>query len=199
MPLSPKPDVSANDEVLMANIAEGDTSSFDILYGRYSKRLLSYFYRMLGGCEQKAQDFLQDIFIKVVEKPKRFDGANFSTWIFTIAHNMCKNEYRRLHVRREAAELGYVADIFTPPAPISDQIDRLLDDEAFSVALCDALQEIPQAQRQIFLLRYQQHFSLKEISEIANCSEGTVKSRLYYTIRKLARKLDVYNPRALER
>ncbi|MDP7122228.1 MAG: sigma-70 family RNA polymerase sigma factor, partial [Candidatus Marinimicrobia bacterium] len=77
------------------------TSAFDELYARYSSRLFHYFYRMLGGNPEKARDFLQDIFFKIVENPDRFHTGNrFSSWVFTIAHNMCKNEYRRLDVRK---------------------------------------------------------------------------------------------------
>ncbi len=81
-----------------------DTAAFDELYERYSTRLLHYFYRMLGKETEKAQDFLQDLLLKIVEKPHLFDTRQrFSTWVYTIASNMCKNEYRRLQVRQQPA------------------------------------------------------------------------------------------------
>jgi len=80
----------------------GEEAAFDELYNRYSKRLLVYFYRMLGRNEEKAQDFLQDFFLKLIEKPHLFSSKNrFSSWVFTVASNMCKNEYRRLKVRNQ--------------------------------------------------------------------------------------------------
>ncbi len=85
----------------MEFIQWGDTAAFDELYQRYSQRLLYYFYRMLGGDEDRAQDFLQDLFLKIIEKPNQFvSKQRFSNWIFTVTHNMCKNEYRRLSVRQ---------------------------------------------------------------------------------------------------
>ena len=199
MPLFSQSPQQETDEQLMAGIKQGDTSAFDALYMRYSKRLLNYFHRMLGGSDEKAQDFLQDIFLKLVEKPDLFDGPRFSTWIFTIAHNMCKNEYRRLSVRQEAATQGLIAEAMTPPSSIPDQADRRLDHQTFSRALCEALQSLGAGQRQIFLLRHQEHFSIKEISDIVGCSEGTVKSRLFYMTKKLAGKLKAFHPKAAER
>jgi RNA polymerase sigma-70 factor (ECF subfamily) len=90
-----------SDEHLMEGIHHGDTDAFNELYLRYHKRLLYYFYRMLGNSSEKAQDFLQDIFVKIIDHPESFNiSRKFSTWIFSVAHNMCKNEYRRLAVRR---------------------------------------------------------------------------------------------------
>ncbi|PCJ82810.1 MAG: hypothetical protein COA57_12865, partial [Flavobacteriales bacterium] len=57
----------------MIKICAGDNGSFNELYERYSKRILYYFYRMLGSSEEKAQDFLQDIFMKIIEKPELFN------------------------------------------------------------------------------------------------------------------------------
>ncbi len=89
-----------SDEHLMISVHHGDVYAFNELYNRYSKRLLYYFYRMLGSSQEKSRDFLQDIFIKIIERPELFDTTRkFSTWIFSVAHNMCKNEYRRMAVR----------------------------------------------------------------------------------------------------
>ncbi len=93
---------ACSDEELMESVKVGEETAFDELYNRYSKRLLVYFYRMLGSNEEKAQDFLQDIFVKIIEKPHLFGSKNrFSSWVFTVANNMCKNEYRRFKVRNQ--------------------------------------------------------------------------------------------------
>lgn len=90
----------ASDELLMANVQNDDSNSFEALYNRYSRRLLIYFYRMLGS-EEKARDFMQDIFLKLIDRSQAFDTSRtFSNWIFSIAANMCKNEYRSQEVRR---------------------------------------------------------------------------------------------------
>ena len=194
MPLFSHPMQHVTDERLMDGIKRGNTSAFDELYSRYSTRLLHYFYRMLGGQEEKAQDFLQDLFLKLVEKPGLFSGPRFSTWIFTVAHNMCKNEYRRMNIRNTAT-----SDVLMALKTDYDPVEQHLDHQAFARALCNALNALKEEQRQVFLLRHQENFSIKEISEIVGCSEGTVKSRLFYTTKKLARRLRVFDPKLIER
>jgi RNA polymerase sigma-70 factor (ECF subfamily) len=184
-----------SDEKLMELIQQKDTSAFDELYKRYSQRLLLYFYRTLGRDEDKSQDFLQEIFLKIVEKPELFDSnRSFSTWIFTVAYNLCKNEYRRLGVReiiQSNANIDQVsADFDTEHHPAEQKVDQ----EIFQKALFDELEKIDDGHRSAFLLRYQQNLSIKEIGEILGCSEGTIKSRLFYTTKKLADKLKAFNP-----
>lgn len=188
-----------SDEKLMEFIQRGDTSGFDELYDRYSRRLLLYFFRELGGDEQKAQDFLQDIFLKIVEKPGLFDTERrFSTWIFTVAYNMCKNEYRRLEVR-EVFQNNVTAEAVSHDCEGEyRQPEQGVDQERFEKALLAELETFDDGHRSAFLLRYQQDLSIKEIGEVLGCSEGTVKSRLFYTTQKLASKLRAFNPHLTE-
>jgi RNA polymerase sigma-70 factor, ECF subfamily len=182
------------DNVLMELITKGDTSAFDELYKRYSKRLLYYFYRMLRGDEATAQDFLQDIFLKIAEKPNLYRSNEcFSTWIFTIAHNLCKNEYRRRSVRkivRNDAEIDCCSSKID-----NDElfVIKKLEQNQFNEMLLTELKSFDEIHKTTFLLRYQENFSIKEISAIVKCSEGTVKSRLFYTTKRLAEKLKEFN------
>lgn len=179
-----------SDEQLMPGIQEGNSGSFEELYNRYSKRLLVYFYRMLGE-EEKAQDFLQDIFLKIIECPHLFDpDKTFSKWIFSIAANMCKNEYRYLEVRKNAQN----GKLNHTELKIEPEMGTELDNAQFKTQLTREIQELDADQRNTFLLRFQENFSIKEISQILKCSEGTVKSRLHYITRKLAIKLKDFDP-----
>ena len=184
-----------SDERLMELIQRRHASAFDELYERYSRRLLLYFFRELGGDEEKAQDFLQDIFLKIVDKPGLFDtGRRFSTWIFTVAYNMCKNEYRRLEVRESAQDV-LIADAASDDSEGEyHQPERNADQRKFEKTLLAELEKLDDGHRSAFLLRHQQSLSIKEIGEVLGCSEGTVKSRLFYTTRKLASKLKAFNP-----
>jgi RNA polymerase sigma-70 factor (ECF subfamily) len=182
----------APDEQLMAAIQAGDSGALESLYNRYSRRLLIYFYRMLGA-EEKAQDFLQDIFLKLTEHPHTFDTSRtFSKWIFSIAANMCKNEYRSLEVRRTHQNNGM--ESMVSPFDAESRIEERLDQEEFKIRLLHEVQNLDADQRNTFLLRFQENFSIKEIAQILNCSEGTVKSRLFYITRRLAIKLKNFDP-----
>jgi len=188
-----------NDEQLMECIQRGDTSGFDELYDRYSQRLLFYFYRALRGDEEKAQDLLQEVFVKVVERPSLFRSGNrFSTWIFTVADNLCKNEYRRLQVRKIIENDVDIDAIVHSSKGECHDMEQKVDQRAFENAVFEELETIGPDHRSAVLLRYQQDLSIKEISEILKCPEGTVKSRLFHTIRKLASKLNAFSPHNTE-
>lgn len=177
----------------MESIQQGEAAAFDELYRRYSQRLLYFFYRMLGGDQEKAQDFLQDLFLKIIEKPGQFIAKHkFSNWIFTVAYNMCKNEYRRLSVRQVVENSANLDSVVIGNDNIN--IEQQIDQKIFEDQLLQELQKLNPDYQGAFLLRFQEHLSIKEISEIMKCPEGTVKSRIFHSTRKLMNRLKEYNP-----
>jgi RNA polymerase sigma-70 factor (ECF subfamily) len=111
---------------------------------------------------------------------------------------MCKNEYRRREVREDFRKT------VTADASSGDckgehsQIEQHIDERRFEKALSEELEKLDNGHRSAFLLRHQQDFSIKEIGAVLGCSEGTVKSRLFYTTQKLAGKLRAFNPYSTE-
>lgn len=184
-----------SDEQLMVRLQKTDASAFDELYRRYSKRLLYYFYRMLNGNEEKAQDFLQDTFLKIMEKSHYYDSnRSFSNWIFSIAHNMCRNEYRRREVRKNHVDDIEIDRIFAATAHNYHHLHERIELNEFLTTLFRELKKFDVISSSTFILRFQEHLSIKEIAEILECKEGTVKSRLFYLTKKLAVKLKEFNP-----
>lgn len=180
---------SLSDEALMELVFQRDERAFAALYDRYAKRLLHYFSTMLRRDEEKAQDMLQDLFMKLADKPDLFQsGRNFKTWIFSIANNMCKNEYRSREVRGRVHEELKHSLARDEQATAGSRLDR----KAFGEQLTKALDELEAIRRETFLLRYHEEMSIQEISELQQCSEGTVKSRLFYTLRDLNRRLKAF-------
>jgi RNA polymerase sigma-70 factor (ECF subfamily) len=178
-----------SDEYLVIQMISGDASAFHQLYRRYNERLYYYFYRMLGNSPEKANDFLQDIFMKLIEKAESFDqNRRFSTWIFSIAHNMCKNEYRRLEIRKSTDIEMCNIDVLDDYNVDFEEIDVY----AFTTDLFAELELFDEIHKSVFLLHYREDFSIKEIAIILDISEGTVKSRLFYTRKRLADKLVKY-------
>ena len=188
---------SASDEALVRLLGSRDAQAFDELYARYSRRLLHYFHRMLGGNEEKAQDFLQDVFVTLFEKHRTFDpGRSFARWVFAVAHNMCCNEYRRLEVRRNAAQ-GVAADdiaIAVHGSSRQPDVEAAVDGGRFGDQLRSELRLLDDDRRSAFLLRYQEGFSVAAIGAILGCPVGTVKSRLFYTVRLLGDRLRRFDP-----
>ena len=173
------------DSHLMQLIMAGDQAAFSELYLRYKSRMYYYFYRMLGNSADQANDFLQELFMKLIERPESYRPEfNFSTWLYSIANNMCKNEYRRRSIRME-----YQAER-SPMTPFESVNESGIEPEQVMEKVFQTLDLFGEEHRSAFLLHYREGFSVKEVAEILDLAEGTVKSRLFYTRKLLAEKLD---------
>jgi RNA polymerase sigma-70 factor, ECF subfamily len=102
---------------------------------------------------------------------------------------MCKNEYKKIKIRNEHSAPQILSDIC-----VNTNIYDELDLKSFMRELYHLLEEMDDDHRSAFLLRYGNNFSIKEIAEILDCPEGTIKSRLYYTMKYLSERLNVYKP-----
>jgi len=174
-----------SDSELMQQIVSGDQAAFSELYHRYKGRMYYYFYRMLGSSAELANDFLQELFLKLIEKPESYNPAyNFSTWFFSIANNMCKNEYRRRGIRQEYQ----LAESFDPKLDFMNE--KSIEPDRVIEKIFQTLDQFGEEHRSAFVLRYREGFSIREVAEILELPEGTVKSRLFYTKKMLAEKLD---------
>lgn len=183
---------SITDNELMKLVSKKDTRAFSEIYDRYSELLINYFYKMLWQDREKAQDFMQDFFAKIVEKPKAYDPSrNFKTWMYSVANNMCKNEYRKQAVR---SNTSYSLNEETQVKDMNTDIEKRADELTFKRKLDEELNVLDEKQKSTFILRYYDDMPIKEIAKTLNCSEGTVKSRLFYTLKKLSVSLKDFSP-----
>ena len=172
-----------DDSGLVQAHLRGDNRAFEVIVERYQVRLLNFVYRIVGDRE-RAEDLVQEAFIRVHRHLARFDRAKkFSTWIYTIASNLAKNELRN----RARSPLV----LFTTLAPQWDDEERPLEfedvnaqpDEEFRrrhlrEAVDQSVAKLPAHHRDVFVLRELEGRSYEEIAEITHCNLGTVKSRL---------------------
>lgn len=173
------------DEQLMVLVQQGHTDAMTLLYRRYAKALLRYFFRMLWKKESLAQDFLHDLFLKIIERADHFkEGYRFSTWLYSSAYNMCKNEYRK-QAFREAVQISGIQT--TSP----DAHDDLTQKE-FREALDDALNVLEEDDKNLFVLRFEMEMPVDEIAALVSIPAGTVKSRIFYLKKKLALQLQMF-------
>lgn len=181
-----------SDERLMELVVRGHERAFATLFDRYQRKLLSYFHRMLWNDRERAQDFLQDLFTKLAQQPTSYDpGRPFSTWLYSVANNMCKNEYRRQAVRTAAQPWLKAANNHTT-LPVEG---TGLDHQRFSQRLEEELARLDPDHKATFIMRHYEDMAIKEIAAVFGISEGTVKSRLFYTVKKLAANLPEFDPR----
>ncbi|MDP3433933.1 MAG: RNA polymerase sigma factor [Bacteroidota bacterium] len=169
----------------MQQIVSGDQAAFGELYYRYKDRMYYYFYRMLGNSQEQGNDFLQELFLKLIEKPESYNPAYpFQTWFYSVANNMCKNEYRRRGIRQEYQEYQAFGQKLDYPNESAIEPEQLIE------KVFQTLDQLGEEHRSAFLLRYREGFSIKEVAEMLELPEGTVKSRLFYAKKLLSEKLE---------
>lgn len=150
--------------------------AFDCLYLRHTDSLINYFFFALGRDSEKARDFAHDLFIKILESPDKFDSKQlFKPWIFRIASNMCKNEYRKLEVVSKYR--AYAERSVSESEEFNEK----------ELRLSECIKKLSQEQRSLIVLRFKIKLTIKEMAEIYQCPEGTVKSRLFHATKELSK------------
>lgn len=180
------------DEELVSLMAKGNQLAFDELYERYANALGRYFMRMLWKDKEKAEDFVHDLFAKLIQNPAYFDiSRNFKTWVYSVANNMCKNEYKKQEVRKNTQSMEHI------PVGIEDQhrsVFSEVHDVIFKEAFDVAIEKLDKKHKEVFELRHFDGLSIKEIAEVLSSNEGTIKSRLFYATKQLAEQLKEFHP-----
>ncbi len=186
---------SLSDEDLMVQLSLGEKCAFDEIYLRYSGVLFGYFNKMLWQDKEKAQDMVHDLFAKLIVNPTAFDAnRSFKTWLFTIACNMCKNEYKKIEVRKNVS--NSLDQHYSLKS--EDNVLNTVQDKFFKVAFDESMESLDDKHREVFSLRHLQGLSMKEIADVLVINEGTVKSRLFYATKQLAEKLKDYQSILIE-
>jgi RNA polymerase sigma-70 factor (ECF subfamily) len=165
----------ASDAELIAAVAAGDGHALDGLYRRYERPLYQFLFRHGGA--RDVEDRVQETWLRVVAAAPRFDPSRrFSTWLFQIALNLCRDWRRR-----------------PPPEPVDPTtIERTAEGAGSAQSMEDAvdadrlLAALPDAQRSVLVLRYYCDRTEAEVAEILECPIGTVKSRTHEAIARLA-------------
>lgn len=169
-------------EVVQASL-DGDPRAFNELVRRYDQRLLNFVYRTIGDRE-RSQDLVQETFVRVYRHLHRFDQTKkFSTWIYTIASNLAKNELRNRSrnplVLFQTLKKNWDAD----HRPLEWEDTQFKPDDLFRKRhlrskVEQAVEQLPEHHRIVFVLREMEGKTYEEIADITGCNLGTVKSRL---------------------
>ncbi|MGH7712353.1 MAG: sigma-70 family RNA polymerase sigma factor [Gemmatimonadaceae bacterium] len=177
-------DLRAKDDAgLVTAYLAGEERAFDELVTRYQTRLLNFVYRTIGDRE-RGEDLVQEVFVRVYRHLHRFDRSKkFSTWIYTIASNLAKNELRN-RARNPLVLFQAIKQNWQDedrPVQFEDTASRpddLFRKRHLRELVEDAVSKLPGHHRQVFVLRELEGKSYEEIAEITACNLGTVKSRL---------------------
>lgn len=185
----------ASDEVLMLRYQRGDQDAFGALVRRYQVRVYNFVLRQVRS-PAAAEDVAQEVFLRVVQRASAFKHeARFSTWLYTIARNLCVDQLRKSNLRRHPSLDQPIGNDGDGPA-LGDQVpdsrqsvERQAAASQVASSILRAVEELSDEQREVFLLREVANLPFKEIAEVTATSENTVKSRMRYALEHLQAKL----------
>lgn len=184
------------DADLMLRVKRGDLAAFEALVEKYKQPVLTILCRTLPDATE-AEDLAQTVFVQVYKSADRYKpSAKFSTWLFTIARNLCLNEIRR-RSRHPAESVDAATDESGEPAPpLPDHgspgpIDHLLQRE-LEIKVEEALRALPENQRTAILLCQQGELAYEDIAEVLGCSLAATKSLIHRGRETLKGRLKPY-------
>ena len=190
-PVSPAPAKTApsspftgqEDPRVVQAFLDGDARAFTELVMRYQSRLLNFVYRTIGDRE-RAEDLVQEVFVRVYRHLHRFDQSKkFSTWIYTIASNLAKNELRNRSRNPLVLFQTIKKQWDDDHRPLQFEDSSMRPDDLYRKRHLQELveraaDELPEHHREVFILREIEGKTYEEIAEITDTQLGTVKSRL---------------------
>ena len=171
-----------SDEELMLLTGQGDRAAFDEIVRRYSSRMVNVAYKMTGD-RDLAEDVAQETFYRAYRSAATYKQiAKFSTWLYTIAINLCRNELRRrkhkFYSLEEMAERDEEAGVRVNIEDEKAKPDRDVEQRELGRLIMQAIDQLPEKFRRPLVLRDVEGLSYEETGEILNLPEGTVKSRI---------------------
>lgn len=193
MPVAPDPDAA-----LMLRVKRGDRVAFEELIAKYQQPVLNFVYRLLPDASE-AEDLAQGVFVQVWKSAARYQpSAKFSTWLFTIARNLCLNEFRR-RSRHPAESLDAPAHANTDEprghgledGRATAAPDKLLRGE-LEAKVAEAVAALPENQRTALVLWQRDELAYEDIAEVLDCSLSAVKSLIHRARETLRARLKPY-------
>jgi RNA polymerase sigma-70 factor (ECF subfamily) len=188
-----------SDEELVARSIGGDVESFNQLILRWERPIFALAYRVIGR-EEDARDVCQETFLRAFRALPGFKGqAKFSSWLYRIALNLCRDWIRRQ--RRapvmQPPEGVELVDLVSEHGP-SESIEQLVARQELSAIVEQAMAFLPEEQRTAIILKEYHGMTFQEIADLQGCPLSTVKTRLYQGLAVLRRHLEKNGMKAPE-
>ncbi len=177
------------DEELVEACLAGEESAFDVLLGRWEKRIRGAIYRIVGS-DDEARDLCQEAFLKAYKSLRSFkQEARFSSWLYQIALNLCRDRMRRRRgktmVSLDELEEGGAAMPVAGPTALD-----LLQERDTSRLVAQAIEALPDEQREVIILKEYEGLTFLEIAHVLEVPISTVKTRLYRGLDQLRSRLE---------
>ncbi len=183
----------------MLRYRDGDIDAFEMLYRRYEKPLLDFIYRIVMN-PTEAENLYQETFYRVIRSKKRYKAtAQFKTWLFQIAINLCRDRIRRMKHRSHLSlnapvapqNCGYVEhqELVADPSP---DIAKQVEGHEMASLVRAAVSSLPEKEHLVFIMKEYQGMKFSEIAEILDCPLGTLQSLNHRATERLKKILSKY-------
>ena len=174
-----------SDETLMQSYRDGDAGSFETLYSRHKGGLYRYLLRQCGNAAI-AEELFQDVWMKLIGARAHYEvTAKFTTWLYQMARNHFIDYYRRQKITGILNPVPADCDPEEVPVRPQEQPEHLVEVQEQADLLLQLVDQLPEDQREAFMLREEGGFSIEEIAAITGVNHETAKSRLRYAVNKL--------------
>jgi RNA polymerase sigma-70 factor (ECF subfamily) len=183
--------ITRTDEELVARSRSGDVESFNQLIVRWERPIYALAYRVLGR-EEDARDVCQDTFLRAYRALPGFKGqAKFSSWLYRIALNLCRDWIRR----QQRAPVSQMPEDLDPGELLADaepveSIEDLVARRELTGIVAEAMRSLSEEQRTAIILKEYHGMTFQEIADMQGCPLSTVKTRLYQGLSLLRRQLE---------
>lgn len=166
------------DEEFIERIKKGNISAFEYIVKKYKKKVYTIIFNIIRDT-QDAEDLVQEVFLRVYSSIKRFKGrSNFYTWLYRISINVSFD-----YLKKNRRNLEFRDDFSISVDAI--EVEKGLGRKEIIEKIFDLANNLPKKQKLIFILKFQNDFSNKEIGEILGLSQDTVKANLYHALKKI--------------
>ncbi len=184
--------INLNDFELVQNFLKGQNQSLEVLINRHRKKVYTYIFLVVKD-QHLAEDIFQDTFIKVIKSLKegRYkDNGRFLSWVIRIAHNLMIDHFRKEKQLNTISNDSYETDIFNSRKFADRTIEDHLVHDQITKDIRRLVQELPEDQREVVILRHYCGLSFKEIADHTNVSINTALGRMRYALINLRRLID---------
>jgi len=184
-------DIQLPDALLVKNYVEGDENALTTLINRHQSKIFGFIYSKIAD-RDISNDIFQDTFIKVIRtlKSKAYnEEGKFLPWVMRIAHNLIIDHYRRnkkMPMFRETEEFS----IFSIMSDDSPTIENRIIRDQVEIDLKKLIEELPEDQKEVLVMRMYQDMSFKEISEVTGVSINTALGRMRYALMNMRKVID---------
>jgi RNA polymerase sigma-70 factor (ECF subfamily) len=180
-----------SDEALVARYRRGDVAAFEVLLDRHRRGVHRFLSRFVGDAA-RAEDLTQDCWMRFIDAAPGWNpGGRFKLWIYAVARNLATDEARRASHRSHQS-----LDVAVRGRPLGDIVasgarapEDAAQDTEVRPRLLRAIADLPEEQREVFLLREYEGVSFAEIAQVTGAPVPTVKSRMRYALEALRRAL----------